>query len=1323
MLSGKTQEIRTIYDQNNTGRSPFGRSDEGMILELEAKFGHYSGKGFNSNVPYVHYERLLNLLRERVGREITEESQVAQTDNIRRVITVPIGDQPEIILWQRKRRIRDFEFNEHDIRVSINKEETLNPDEIPKSFTPTVTRDRTRHTFMMADGVIQVDLTEVMMRSEDKIIRPRYEVEAEFLGTPDQLHIFEQHIGIIFRLLRGTNIIYTNTVKNRLVQDVNRVLGGTRHDTIDKDVLVEARNIKRRDLVWGGIVGNPTTKYMVTYKADGLRKILIIHSTGIWLVYPPFEFNLVLDLSLNVPNLPQLLQGFNGTIFDGELVLPKGEKQVSHWYLAFDCLAFQGKAGIQNDPYPKRQQIVQAISGVMKTPILTIDTKRTELINTPEDFFNLVPDFLSKRDALEFKEDGLIFFPANTVYNPHSEKYELYERSLTRVPDTCKFKEGLDITIDFSLRWMENGLLDLYVFDKKSKQEVPFRGDLINPITPDMIDYTNELIRNKPSGLVVEFEYVAGLFQPRRIRYDKSGPNKLDIALDDWEDIRHPITQDDIEGNTLMMTTAYHNRIKKGLYGVLPRGANILDIGSGRGGDVPKWISLATKTKGQPIPGTGLVVAVEPNEDNREELISRINAFGMNDRVEIVPTGGEDTIAITDTVRRFIPGGKVDAVTLMLSMSFFWASDSHLDALVNTIVTNLKPGGMVIFLTINGDVVEQIFEPSLGGEWSTDKRIVTADLHLYPKENRYYEQPTRGLYGRSLDFFLPDTIVGQQREYLVHIADFTSRLSQYGINLHELHRAEGEKLLSKENMLFSSMYSYGYYVNDDKSALEQYERTTPAPINTPLPVIPQIIPQTIISPDIKMNLPSPSPDTNIIDMTLAPISPRIQPNIILSPPKSPERPQIAIIPSPTVIPQLTIPTIVPTLAIPTIPPLSNTPITIPIISNPERNVEQNQLDWLAVSYAGRGGRVLKGPAINDDTYAPLTCTWYDNLVRIATIGDGSCFIHAVLKGFFREYQDNRDAAYRLNIAAQIRRDLAITLGLENPQYPGHTYWETSARGSFPRMVMQQINDEELIGVLRVDYSLSGLQRLFNSTSQLGDEVYTFVSDALGVDIYILRATRQDLYPHYHTRRPGNDRPGVVVIGNMYHYEVLAVDTPNGFQTVFLQGDPFLDALTNLFIGDGGFNDIINTVPYDPDTAFISEVVGAFTQINFDVDPVEYRFEVPAIVNEIFPEGDPFRSELERLSPLIAEAAQNRLNEITMYGAQPPVVNPVLIRLNRILDILLQSDDDIRQIREIVEHRIIPGADNHINAIIADAETDGLLSHDIVDAILNAEATL
>lgn len=1347
MLSGTIPQILNLYDQYNNIARPstvLKPNEYGDVLELEAKFGYYTDRGFNSNVPYVHFERLLNFLRNRLRNETVQESHVRQDGNIRRVTITSIGDTPETVIWQRKELKRNIELAEYDVRISVNIETTLRPTEIPQEFKPTVFRDRTRHTFLMANGNIQVDMTEVMMMGNDKVIRPRYEVELEFLGSQKDLNIFDQYINVIFKLLRGTNRVFTKTDKNHLIDDTIKILGGDKSDMIDKNVLVEARNIKKHDIVWGGIVGNNTTNYLITFKADGLRKILIIHTTGVWLVYPPFEFNLVLDLSIGADWLPDFLNKFNGTIYDGELVIPKVTKQLSYWFLAFDCLAIRGDPSIQNKPYNTRKSFVDLISQKLRNDVITIDTKETKEITSPYEFFTFVTEFLNKRDDLEYNEDGLIFVPNNMIYNPHNqEKYNLHERSLKNIPDICKWKEGKNITIDFSLKWIENGQLELYSYDESKKVLVPFRGNIFNPLTLDMIDYKNELTLGKPTGLIVEYEWNKlpggdnGILQPRRIRYDKSGPNRLTTALDDWEDVMNPITAEDIKGQTLTLTRSYHNRIKKQLYNLIQVGSNILDIGSGKGGDAAKWARLINKTR-----GTGLVVAIEPDPDNRAELINRINTFDINNHINVVAAGAEDTITVTQAVKNFIPNQKVDVITLMLSMSFFWASDSHLDALINTIVNNLKPGGLIIFLTIDGDTVEQIFEPALGGPKITDKTIVTADIHLYPK----FDPP----YGRPLDFILPNTIVGEQREYVVHLQDFSLRLARYGIYIRELHKAEGEKLLTSDNYLFSSMYSYGYFVNDDTDLLRQHQENIKVPINLQLSTLPspikftdiqmnQYLPTNIIqefpspSPNLSPQLTSPillpqlSPNTN--EPALEQLSPNINQPVLgqlplssqLSPLQVPQNKtqeapaniqQIPIIPNQNVQ-QLPV--------IPRLPLINNGQTTsIPQVVR----TEEAQLPWLPVSYSSGIG-IVNGAAYNDDTYAPLNCSWHKNLVRIATIGEGSCFIHAVLKGFYRNYQENNNAKYRLDTAAKVRRDLAVNLALENPLYPGYTNWITAGRGAFPRMVLQQISDETLVGEFKLDYSLAGLQRLFNSTHQLGDEVYSFVADSLNIDIYVLRATSEDLYPQQHTHRPDIIRDGIVIIGNNIHYEVLAINTDNGFQTVFHPDDPFLTALTNLFLGNKAFLDIVNIIPYDPDATFIYDVVDAFTT-------KKDGFVIPDVLNQIFPdrenpnEVDIFKQNFNRLLPNIREAAQVRYQELNLPS--PPPLNPVITLLEAILTILGDagySEEQIVRIREIVQHKLDlnPDIPQDLNAILATAESDGLIDHNTLLNILNVEATL
>lgn len=1134
MLTPWLPQIRQSLLGHQTGQG---------ILELEAKFGFYTPDNkFVSDVPYIHYERLMKHMSAlpNVVKDAPQISQVTQMGTTRRIAITGVDEAPDEIIWQDKSNLQNFDLQDYDIRVSLNRE--IPVPEV-KPFNPTSLRDRVRTTFHLENDLLNLDMTEVSSIINSKR-QSKYEVELEFRGDVNQIQVFIVYVENIFKWLHGSNLLYTVNNKNAMLRDIGPMLGSTRQNTIDRELLTQARNIKPRDLVYGGIVGNTSirkdlqnvltanktgTSYALTYKADGLRKLLIIHKTGIWLVYPPYEYNLVMDVTTKAAQLDLLLNKFSGTVLDGEQV---ESKKSSHRYVAFDCLALQGNSGVQRSSYLERLKIPTSLSRVLQTNVLSVDIKKTVELKTPEDFFSNVNSFLNEKDKLDYPEDGLMFIPIDVIYNPHSDDLPLKDRVLTHVPDTCKWKPVGDITIDFVLKRIPGNKIELYSYDKVSKQNVPFHGDQINPLTPDMIAYDDPMLIGVDPKQVVEFEWRNDKFYPRKLRTDKLVPNDIQVALDDWKDIMDPVTEEYIRGQNLNMSFAYHNRIKRDLYKQIPIGSSILDIGSGRGGDINKWIPLNNK-----------IVAVEPNAENREEFLRRLKIYNMENRVRLVPTGGEDTVAISKAVKEFIPGGKVDVVTLMLSMSFFWASESHLEALIQTIVNNIKPGGSIYFLTIDGDALEQKVD--------TDLILGPLKIHLYPKSSPPF--------GRPVDFILPGTIVGEQREYVVHLQDFLERLQKYGFSQTSREVANKEPLLSQINKEYTSLYSYGSYKNTN-NLLPKTE-----------------IKQNIVLPQIPAPISLTKPEMNVV--------------------------QLPVI----------------------------TPVEIPVIPVAPKPILNNQLPALHVKYTGRGGHVLAGPAINDDTYEPLKCTWYNNLVRIATIGEGSCFIHAIEKAFDKHYQENNGAKFRINRVANLRRDLGLLLAREDPNYPGHMFWSTAARGSFPRMVMQEITQEDLIQELNVDYSLSGLQRLFNSNTWLGDEVYTFIANVLGIDIYVLRATAEDLFPHSHTHKPGVNKPSIVVIGNTYHYEVLALDNGTEFQTVFSEQDDFLQKLRNLFIGDN-FQDILVDTPFDPDATFVED----FVQIFMTPDGLR----IPPEINEIFPDVDPFITTMNRLMPQIQEYAAN-----------------------------------------------------------------------------------
>ena len=133
-------------------------------------------------------------------------------------------------------------------------------------------------------------------------------------------------------------------------------------------------------------------------------------------------------------------------------------------------------------------------------------------------------------------------------------------------------------------------------------------------------------------------------------------------------------------------------------------GSTLLDIGSGRGGDLGKWKRFSK------------ILAVEPSLEHIEELKRRLASHpDLKNKVRILNAGGEETDKISKAVREFF-GDRASNISLMLSLSFFWKEKKMFDALSETITQNLIPGGQFVFLTIDGRAVKELFTPSFDNQ-------------------------------------------------------------------------------------------------------------------------------------------------------------------------------------------------------------------------------------------------------------------------------------------------------------------------------------------------------------------------------------------------------------------------------------------------------------------------------------------------------------------------------------------------------------------------------------------------------------------------------
>ena len=308
--------------------------------------------------------------------------------------------------YQRKQNFYREKITNYPVLASVNQESPVNQSTFT-NFVPNLIRQKTRYSALIQG--FRLDMTIVveykLVKGAWKEEQTTYEVEIEVLHL-QQLQYLESITKLILKYIWQSNLDYTIDEYQKVVTFYNKVLSLQPGTTVTREdlrrngesryfsskVLYKPRNLKFPDLVYGGIVGNKINNYVVSYKADGERKILVVDSTGLWLVAPENDANLI---SRNIPS------GYQGLILEGEYILSdkhKGQLDRSYEYIyyLYDILSKPLDSGIkfgidvQGLPYLSRiaaaQDIVRSLRGDVQE--IFIGTKRHLLINSVQSFFN-----------------------------------------------------------------------------------------------------------------------------------------------------------------------------------------------------------------------------------------------------------------------------------------------------------------------------------------------------------------------------------------------------------------------------------------------------------------------------------------------------------------------------------------------------------------------------------------------------------------------------------------------------------------------------------------------------------------------------------------------------------------------------------------------------------------------------------------------------------------------------------------------------------------------------------------------------------------------
>ena len=660
-------------------------------------------------------------------------------------------------------------------------------------------RKKTRTTFEVQK--IKIDMTEVV---QNGIVK--YEVEIEI----EPKH-YKRHETTFEKLV--TIIEISMPSYDEIIQFFNSSMTNGKKD--NKDALIfgvvsRARDLKLEDITTGGI----TKSYNVSVKADGEQRFLVTHKTGLWLLYPK---NIITRLG----DLPDDMQ--EGSIIAGELVSKDKIRDKSIYidaeyiFVPFDATMIRGENIMRNnyeDRLKKMYTVLKEASYIKVNQInkLYIMQKKYFKITSKDTFYKSMLDALEERKKVIYKEDGLIVTPIKSGYTPSGSSKPFSERVLNKYTDICKWKPSDKLTIDFLYEYDGE-----HVIKTKDREVIHFDA---TPISKHFKFIELDALKSK-SGSIIEFKPVEVkdeqvVMKPDRVRDDKIFPNDYYIVENLYYLLMNPIRESTLLGQDTVLMRKFHNTLKRELLSDVTKDSYLIDFGSGKGGDLTKWKRFSK------------VLAIEPNVGYIHEFERRLEDRGMEDKVEILNTRGEDTDMIVDNVCSFLPDdldGKKVYISFMFSLGFFWESNKALQSLADTInginqLVTERDGDRceILFITIDGKRLNSLLENFNSSKVPGTRNVDLNTIMITNKEGE-----------NDLKISIRDskTVTDVQTEYFVHINQLLEKINYMTPRLIYASNETTKTLLSEAEIIYSSLVIYGKAVYSSEKVIETPDSRLP----------------------------------------------------------------------------------------------------------------------------------------------------------------------------------------------------------------------------------------------------------------------------------------------------------------------------------------------------------------------------------------------------------------------------------------------------------------------------------------------------------------
>ena len=729
------------------------RGKKGYSVEIEASYGLFgvNAKGHQTFYPgiksHIDFTDLKHFLTVSTIKKGKKESPMFVSVDIEDVIELmKDADEkkgnircrydalyPDDKIFERKIRNNknSIEIREVGVRISYStedKSEDFSMYENKNIWKPHMIRNRRRTTFTTRDSThpfygFQIDVTAVSesylkwnvdgeYEVEKKILK--YEVEIEIMTSVSVVKTGREFLDFVMFVYAGLigntspvsveNEVFFTMSDRRVIVNLHNALfaddiirtkwkNNTGYTLFDKTYWNKPVNIKIDSLMPRYITEDKSTFHLAsaypTIKLNGKRCFLLFLPDTCWLMAPPFKIAKFASHSLG--------EKVAGTYIDGEFF--KGT------FHAFDILFDSGK-DVRRLWFSDRQTLVKKYAGsVHVTPYFGGITVKK--FYTKGDIYDRLREAATEYERISADDpddvDGIIIQPNNEYNNKN----------------TFKWKPAELLTIDFRMNPIPENMLgdEIYKlagvnssnFDRAFALTVGFDAQLFKPKptrnADDKIIEFNGIIFVEDStehakwvDTIAECKWEDNTFVPIKIRDDRFQPNNYKTALDVWVDIHNPIGLTTITGEDLVTMRKMHNRVKEStLRRFLKEGDTVVDIGSGRGGDLGKWRKLKL----------GKVFAIEPNETNAEEFIRRWESdkekFKLLPNITLIDTGAEDT----QTIKEKLGSLRLNAMVSFFSLTFFGEDEDTYNSLLETIQL-IPPGGYFFGAVMDGERVGKL---------------------------------------------------------------------------------------------------------------------------------------------------------------------------------------------------------------------------------------------------------------------------------------------------------------------------------------------------------------------------------------------------------------------------------------------------------------------------------------------------------------------------------------------------------------------------------------------------------------------------------------